>query len=210
MGPFDGAQGPVSSFPRGPDARRKGKREGEATRDLSIESWRIFTEPPFRATSLPGYMHAGPACQLSACNEGPVCARTHPKCVLRTYTRSTREHSQRHARPTLHLLCIYTTWLWAWSHGTQPWREHKRGKEGERRDEGARRGGSTGPRHATFGFIVVYPAAARFPRLQIFCVSRTAFAWLCLSLLLFARLRLALDVADGGSKRADLGLVMNL
>lgn len=106
----------------------------------------------------------------------------------------TTRWKQRHARTTLHLLCIYTTWLWAWSHGTQPWQEHKRrlqwatkrksasnewtnGTKRKRRNIALRvcvchsgRGGGesqdTDTRPATFSFIVVYPVTVRFPRLR--------------------------------------------
>ena len=78
-----------------------------------------------------------------------------------------------HARPTLHLLLHNIRH--GFGHGHT---EHNLGESinAREREKGETRGrgrgglarGTTGPRHATFGFIAVYPAVVRFPRLQIF------------------------------------------
>jgi len=126
-----------------------------------------------RGHVIPRSSHATRARQVARANarHARTHARTHARRLVHMRCK------QRHARTTLHLLCIYTTWLWAWSHGTQPWREHKRpalrekrkrrGRRRSRRATGEDCGGVTwgaDPRHATFGFIVVYPVTVRFPR----------------------------------------------
>lgn len=158
----------MSSFTPGPGAV-----------EITAEAFGIFTEPPFRATSLPGYMHDRAGARFVG-----VCVQRGTRVHARTQPRV----RHRHGRDTRGRPCICFAYIrHGFGHGhtehnlgesineltAREGREREREKresekERERMRERARVGGTargtTGPRHATFGFIVVYPAAVRFPR----------------------------------------------
>lgn len=109
VGHVDGA--PRSSFAVSP-TRVAGDMGRTDERDLSIEALRIFTEPPFRTTSLLGYMHEGPVVvkMVPVCvQRGPVCA--HPHAGTRSVHTLTCRVEETRAADLAFALHIYDTAL---------------------------------------------------------------------------------------------------